>query len=178
MAPRSYPCLLKIYLLRNDVDEEIYAGSTTNLQKRLWYHKSDAKRACEKGRKLYDHINKIGWEHFYAESLYEFYCEDAEYAGQSEEIAIDCFGTLNSNKAHRTLEDYKAYNSRPKSKASRKAYRATLKGKQTQQKFEQLYRSDPNRGGKLIYCPCSKRQYKKYTFKGHCHTKRHKHYLE
>lgn len=173
MAPRSYPCLLTIYLLRNNVDEEIYVGSTTNLKERMWCHKSDAKKACEKDRKLYEHINKIGWIHFYAESLYEFQCEDAEYAGQSEDIAIECFGSLNSYKAHLTLEEVKVYDNK-----RQKAYRTTLKGKQNHLEGTKRYQTNPESGGKLIYCPCSKRQYKKYTFKDHCRTEMHKRYLE
>lgn len=169
MSPRSYPCLLTIYLLRNNVDEEIYAGSTINLQKRLQCHKSAAKTHCKKGCKLYDHINKIGWDHFYAESLYEFNCKDAEYAGQSEDIAIECFGSLNTCKAYRTLEEVKAY---------KKAHQASLKGKQNHREGDNRYRSDPNRGGKLIACPCSKRLYKKHNFKQHCRSKKHRRYQE
>lgn len=203
MSPRSYPCLLTIYLLRNNVDEEIYAGSTTNLKKRMGYHKSDAKKACKKDRKLYEHINKIGWGHFYAESLYEFYCKDAEYADQSEEIAVECFGSLNTRKAHHTPEEAKAYkkayykaygkayesreevkarrkayNSLPKRKASRKAHQASPKGKQTRREGAKRYRSDPKRGGKPITCPCSQNTIKKYSYGKHCRSKKHRRYLE
>ena len=173
MSRRSYPCLLTIYLLRNDVDEEIYAGSTTNLKERMYFHKADAKKACKKGCKLYDHINKLGWEHFYAESLYEFHCEDAEYAGQSEDIAIECFGTLNSYKAACTeLENETRRKSWQKEYISRPAV------KQKNLERVKLYQSDPKRGGKPITCPCSQNTIKKCSYWSHCRTKRHKQYLE
>lgn len=51
----------KIYKLVNDVDEQIYIGSTcNNLAKRLSEHRKLAKKKPD--RRVYAHLNAIGWD--------------------------------------------------------------------------------------------------------------------
>ena len=50
----------KIYKLVNNVDGKIYVGSTCGeLRQRKWVHKAESIRSCE--RKVYKHLNQIGW---------------------------------------------------------------------------------------------------------------------
>jgi len=52
----------KIYKLVNNVDDKIYVGSTCGtLRLRKSTHKWDAQRKRQKDRKVYKHLNQVGW---------------------------------------------------------------------------------------------------------------------
>jgi len=65
----------KIYRLVNDVDKEEYIGSTCNpLCKRLWWHRSDAKK--KPTSRVYEHMLKVGIEHFKIILVEQYPCEN------------------------------------------------------------------------------------------------------
>ena len=66
----------RIYQLVCD-DGYYYIGSTKNeLRKRFWHHKHDAK--TEPDRKVYQHINRIGWNNVKIVLIEEFCCKNKE----------------------------------------------------------------------------------------------------
>jgi len=65
----------KIYKLVNNTDKEIYIGSTcVPFHKRLYWHKKAAKRVVE--RKVYKHLNEIGWDDVQIILIESFPCEN------------------------------------------------------------------------------------------------------
>lgn len=65
----------KIYRLVNSVDNEEYVGSTCGkLSKRLFVHKCHAKEKI--GRRVYKHLNEIGWENVEIVLVEEYPCEN------------------------------------------------------------------------------------------------------
>ena len=74
----------KVYKLINDVDDEIYIGSTCqSLAKRKGEHKVTAR--SKPNQKVYRHLNAIGWEHvkiILIESVNAFNREQLRQRGQ------------------------------------------------------------------------------------------------
>ena len=67
----------KIYLVRNDVDEQVYVGCTCdNIYRRMYSHRSEAKIAPE--LKLHELMNKLGSKLFYTELYEEYSCDNKE----------------------------------------------------------------------------------------------------
>ena len=67
----------KIYKITNNVDSDIYIGSTTNsLQLRFAVHILTAKYSKSKNRLLYNKMNSLGSENFKIELLDEITCHD------------------------------------------------------------------------------------------------------
>ena len=65
----------KMYNILNNIDGEIYVGSTMNtLSRRMAHHRSEAKRNPQ--NKLYNHMNALGVENFYIELTENFPCND------------------------------------------------------------------------------------------------------
>ena len=53
----------KVYTLITTVDDTFYIGSTcSSLSKRLNGHKKNAKKETNKDTRVYEHLNKIGFE--------------------------------------------------------------------------------------------------------------------
>ena len=130
MPVREYPCRLKIYLLANDLDENIYAGSTAETKKnRMCKHHDDYMRRS-KTSTLHKHIEEIGWEHFYMKVIDEFDCPDAKYAGEAENTAIQIWGNLNDQLAWVAPEERKEH-----LKEMRKKYKQSDRGKETEMKY-------------------------------------------
>lgn len=90
----------KIYKISNDIDDDIYIGSTTlSLKQRLHLHCSDAKR--NKGAKLLiPKILNLGSEHFKIELLCLYACESLHALLEEEQRQIDIHKpTLNYAKS-------------------------------------------------------------------------------
>ena len=65
----------KIYNLVNNIDNNIYIGSSCNvLSKRLSEHKRNARIKTE--RQVYKHLNEIGWLNVKIILIEEFACEN------------------------------------------------------------------------------------------------------
>jgi len=97
----------KIYKLVNDVDESIYVGSTCHkLKDRLSGHKCDAKRYST--YKVYEHLNKIGWEHVTIELIEKYPCETKRELWLRERYwTKDLKADLNTMRSIVTLEEAK-----------------------------------------------------------------------
>ena len=67
----------KIYIIRNNVNEMVYIGSTCNpLHKRFYAHKRDMKNKCNMHKPLYKDMALIGVDNYYIELIEEFRCEN------------------------------------------------------------------------------------------------------
>lgn len=67
----------KVYKLVNDVDEEIYVGSTClPLRKRMYFHKNDAKKKTD--RRVCQHLDKVGFENVHIILIENFACNSKE----------------------------------------------------------------------------------------------------
>jgi group I intron endonuclease len=96
----------RIYCIRNNIDDEVYVGSTCQpLSKRMAFHRNDA-TTYKKDRKIYKHMNNIGVENFYIELLEECPCENKEQLRKREGYHIRDIGTLNSQIAGRSQGEY------------------------------------------------------------------------
>lgn len=99
----------KIYCLWCD-DEYYYIGVTrTELRYRLSHHKQDAK--LYPNRKLYKHINEIGWDNVEIECLETFSCNSWQEMLQKENeylrAVIDDNFCLNNNVSFQTEDELK-----------------------------------------------------------------------
>lgn len=83
-----------VYIIKNDVSEKVYIGSTKQgLYRRMTEHRS----RCRKGVKryeLYRYMREIGEEHFYIEPLIESVPNDRLY--EEELIAINNYPDKNA----------------------------------------------------------------------------------
>ena len=94
----------KIYQILNNVNDDVYVGSTTQpLCKRLYKHKADTKRRNFKIHKL---IREIGEDKFYIELIESYPCNSKEELNAREGHYIRERGTLNMKIAGRTDKAY------------------------------------------------------------------------
>lgn len=96
----------KIYKLVNDVDDEIYVGSTClTLAKRFYEHKHSAKY---KPLRIHHHLNEIGWDTVKIILVEEFSCENKMQLLQRERYWIDALKpTLNKTLPLRTVQEWR-----------------------------------------------------------------------
>ena len=98
----------KIYCIRNNIDDDLYVGSTTQpLSKRMAYHRKDAKKEINMHYMLYSKFNEIGIENFYIELIEDCPCETLEQLRKREGHYIREMGTLNGLIAGRTDKEYR-----------------------------------------------------------------------
>lgn len=100
----------KIYKLVNDVDSEIYVGSSClELRKRLYYHKRTAKSAPD--RKVYKHILNIGWDNVSIILIETYPCMSKNELLRRERHWIDELKpSLNQCIPTRTKQEYRIDN--------------------------------------------------------------------
>jgi hypothetical protein len=105
----------KVYKVVNDIDDQIYVGSTKNtLRQRLGAHKSAAKNQ-RGGQLIYSHMNKLGAEHFYIVLVEAVNCDSRdELRAREEHWRKELKASLNMFRAIITPEevkqDHKQYN--------------------------------------------------------------------
>jgi len=101
----------KIYKLVNNVDNEIYVGSTcSSLAKRKAEHKIRSKRKCT-NRKVYKHCNEVGWENVGIVLIEKYPCDDKSELFKRERFYYDLLNpSLNMNSPKRSKQDKKKYN--------------------------------------------------------------------
>ena len=93
----------KIYCIRNNINDDIYVGSTTQpLCKRMAWHRQDAKKEKRKHQTFYSKFNEIGIENCYIELIEDCPCESLEQLRKREGHYIREMGTLNHKIAGRT----------------------------------------------------------------------------
>ena len=101
----------KIYCIRNNIDDDIYVGSTTQrLSKRMAKHREDAKHKDKMHRNLYVKMLEHGLEHFYIELIEDCPCETLEQLRKQEGHYIRKMGTLNGSIAGRTKHEWREDN--------------------------------------------------------------------
>ena len=97
----------KIYCIRNNINDDIYVGSTTQpLCKRMAYHRQDAKKENKMHQTFYSKVNEIGIENFYIELIEDYPCESVEQLRKREGEFIREMGTLNHVIAGRTGKEW------------------------------------------------------------------------
>ena len=101
----------RIYCIRNNINDDIYVGSTTQpLCKRMAKHRQDAKHKAKMHSIFYSKVNEIGIEHFYIELIEDCPCETLEQLLKREGHYIRKMGTLNHKIAGRTGKEYHEIN--------------------------------------------------------------------
>ena len=101
----------KIYCIRNNIDDEIYIGSTTQpLSKRFQKHRGSIIN-CKRQRLLYDKMLEFGKDNFYIELVEEYPCENIEQLNRREgEMIREMKSTLNKQVAGRTINEWREDN--------------------------------------------------------------------
>ena len=93
----------KIYKIINDIDDEVYVGSTVQrLCDRLAEHRRHSKRCSNM---CYNHWNDIGWETIKIILIEDFPCERKEQLEACERYWIEQIGTLNKVIPTRTRNE-------------------------------------------------------------------------
>ena len=96
----------KIYKVVNNLNSEIYVGSTTmDLDKRMIKHKCDAKQRPHLS-KFYTYMNDTGIDNFEIELIEDYPCETQEELRKREGKVIKAMATLNQRIAGRTPAEY------------------------------------------------------------------------
>ena len=113
----------KIYRIRNNINDDIYVGSTTQpLSKRMAKHRQNAKSENKMHYIFYSKVNEIGIENFYIELIEDYPCESLEQLRKREGHYIRKMGTLNHHIAGRTSKEWLEQN-RENKKQYDKEYR-------------------------------------------------------
>jgi hypothetical protein len=119
----------KIYKLVNNVDDEIYVGSTClPLYKRLSNHRYDAKK--EKMKNTYKHLNNIGWESVKIILIENYPCDSKDELLARERYWYDKLKpSINRQRPLVTKEEYLQYflDYNDRNKEKRKEYHDTNK---------------------------------------------------
>lgn len=113
----------KIYRLVNNVDEEFYVGSTCGrLAKRKSDHKTKARK--DTARRVYEHLNKVGWGNVDIVLVEEYACENKNQLERRERHWIETLKpSLNRAVPTRTNKEWKTENA-DKVRESGAKYRA------------------------------------------------------
>ena len=99
----------KIYKIVNDVNDDVYVGSTYNLLcRRMEKHRSHRFQYAH--RPLYKLMIDLGVQHFHIELVEDFPCENKEQLRKREGHFIREMGTLNMVIEDRTRKEYKEAN--------------------------------------------------------------------
>lgn len=96
----------KIYRLVNNVDSEEYVGSTCGkLSKRLYGHKSGAKKTPL--MRVYSHLNEVGWDNVKIVLVEEYKCENKMELERRERYWIESLKpSLNMNVPTRSVKEW------------------------------------------------------------------------
>ena len=135
----------KIYKILNNIDGEIYVGSTIEkLSTRMAHHRYSLKKRPH--IKLYDHMNKLDVKNFYIELIENYPCNDVYELRAREGYYIREIGTLNKNVAgrtHRESVNIHYTNNIEKYKEYKQQYWVTHKEKYNEEKRKyRLYNKD------------------------------------
>ena len=115
----------KIYKIYNNVDDEIYVGSTCcSLSKRMAKHRCSAKRDQGKKNILYKKMNELGIENFFIDLLEDFpECQNIEQLRKKErEKMTELKTTLNYQTPSRTHQEWIEENHEHKKELDRQLY--------------------------------------------------------
>ena len=97
----------KIYCIRNDINDDVYVGSTTQLLcKRMAKHRASINAKKSENILFYQLMRELGTEAFRIELIEEFPCENREQLQAREGFYIKKLGTLNKRVESRTKKEY------------------------------------------------------------------------
>lgn len=97
----------KIYKIANDINDDVYVGSTTqSLSKRMAKHKEMLTNKRKNHYNIYMKLIELGKEHFYIELIEEYQCDNVEQLRAREGHFIRQMGTLNARIEGRTKKEY------------------------------------------------------------------------
>jgi len=114
----------KIYKILNDINDEVYVGSTTqSLSKRMAKHRGEinTQKQLRGKNKLYEKMRELGKDHFYIELVEECPCDNIEQLHAREGQLIRELGTLNSRIEKRTPTEYN-HDNKEKIKTYKRGY--------------------------------------------------------
>ena len=95
----------KIYRIVNNIDNEVYIGSTCKtLNSRFSTCKTYANKETE-NRKLFIHMRNLGIDNFRIELVEDYPCFSKEELLIREDYWLSEIGTLNEIRAHLTTEE-------------------------------------------------------------------------
>ena len=165
-----------IYKIENDVDDEIYVGSTIKtLNDRFCCHKSFAKDTVKATGKLYDKMRTLGVEHFkivYIETVtynekYELYERENFYI-EALKAVLNCVPAPQKDRAKSWSKQYYQEN---KERIIERVHRYAENNKEQISERSRNYREKHNdeikaKKGKKCVCDCGV----EYT---HAHQSRH-----
>ena len=99
----------KIYCIRNYVNSNCYIGSTCqSLSQRMSEHRQALKKDKYDNMKIYQHMKETGLEHFYAELVEDYPCDNVYQLHRREgELIREMKPSLNQVVAGRTVAEYK-----------------------------------------------------------------------
>jgi group I intron endonuclease len=102
----------KIYIIRNNVNDMIYIGSTCQtLSQRMAQHRQDANKQKRQHYKLYEAMREHGKETFYIELVEDYGCERREQLLKREgEIIREHKAELNKRIEGQTRKEYREAN--------------------------------------------------------------------
>ena len=101
----------KIYQILNNVNDDIYVGSTCQaLSKRMYEHRSTCNNSYDAKAKLYQLMREIGQDNFYIELIETYPCNSKEELNAKEGYYIRERATLNMAIAGRKPKQYKQEN--------------------------------------------------------------------
>jgi group I intron endonuclease len=114
----------KIYRLVNNVDDNIYVGSTyRTLSQRKSGHKVDAKTKTE--QKVYKHLNEVGWENFDIILIENYPCNNKDELNSRERYFNELLKPeLNSALPLRTDREWREANKKQIAKKAGDYYQA------------------------------------------------------
>ena len=102
----------KIYVIRNNEDDDLYVGSTTQpLSKRFYDHKQSMRDEKCMNSCVYKKMNELGLKNFYIELYESFPCQSKEELLKREGEVIREIGTLNKQVAGRKYKEWAEDNS-------------------------------------------------------------------
>ena len=138
----------KIYQILNNVNDDVYVGSTTQpLCKRLYKHKQNSKERVECKTPLYELMREFGKDVWYIELIELYPCNGKEELTAREGHYIRERGTLNKRIAGRTAKQYREDN-----KEHYKEYQKQWRGENKEhikQHKQQYYENNPERKEEL-----------------------------
>ena len=162
----------RIYCIRNNVNDDVYVGSTTQpLSQRFQKHKCDLKNPKKNNFKFYQYMNELGEQNFYIELIEEYPCENIEQLRRKEGEWIRKMATLNTKIAGRTTREYyeehledkkeydKLYHEENKDKRSKQAKERYEKDKERiKQRVHDRYYREKDKikeyTKQTLECPC------------------------
>ena len=102
----------KIYCIRNNIDDDIYVGSTTQpLSKRMAWHRDARNHNKKKHLKIYQKMSSVENQDIFIELLEEFPCDNVEQLRKREgEYIRNMKPVLNQRIEGRTVEEWRKEN--------------------------------------------------------------------